>query len=313
MKLGFFTDTHLRATTPEGRTDDFAKSILVKLEEIGEIFNQEKVEAVLFGGDLFNSPDSSYSIVYDAMSVLKAWNKRIVGIVGSHDYYGYQMKSLKRTALGLVVNSGIIELVGVEGHSSSITLEGGVDIFGTSHNYWLDQDPQNYRCDRISDNYMIQLAHGNLQDKPVIWEHQLVGNIKTDSNLVLSGHYHPGWEKPILIENTTFINSGAIARLDNTGKERIPRVLIIDTVAKSNFKFVKLKTAQKHPFKEKLKESKENVSMDSVAKVINLLQTSKVNLVDVKQQLPGVAITLGYPFEIVEEAFALIEEAESGN
>ena len=41
-KLGYFTDTHVRAENPSGRLDNYKDSILTKLEEIGSIFKDAK-------------------------------------------------------------------------------------------------------------------------------------------------------------------------------------------------------------------------------------------------------------------------------
>ena len=130
---------------------------------------------------------------------------------------------------------------------------------------------------------------------------------------MLGAHYHPGWKKVYYFNNTYFAHPGSLARLDNTGVERVPKVLIIDTNSETRefFKFIPLKTAIPHPFKEKIKESREEVPISLVTKILDLIQTTQVNIVDIKQQLPKVAKELDYDNEVLEEAFSLIEEAEN--
>ena len=313
MKIGYITDTHLRAETPEGRTDNFNRSCLLKLEEAGQIFNDEKCDAIFHGGDWGDRPDIPYSVYNDLASTLIRWGKPIYGVIGSHDYYGYEIKSLKRTAVGALFSSGIVELIGSKGMESAVDL-GEVIVCGTPHTSWLDSDVENYYHPRYNeDKVQIQLTHGTLLEKPAPFQYILLQDVKTESDIVLGAHYHPGWKKVHHFNNTYFAHPGSLARLDNTGVERIPKVLIIDTSSESKefFKFVPLQTAIPHPFKEKIKESKEEIPTLLVSKVLDLIQTTQINMIDIKQQLPKVAKELGYDKEVLEEAFLLIEETES--
>lgn len=311
MKLGFFTDTHARYDSPVGRSDEFRLSLYKKLEQLGEIWDTEKVEYVLFGGDLFHTPDPSNSVIYDVMSILKSWNLPIIGVVGSHDYFGYQMKSLKRTALGLVVKSGLMELVDDKKSyfisCNSKSSSRSIDIYGTPHTYWLCDDAENFSMKKSSEElFQIQLVHGDLLDKQVPWQHVLVKDIKTESDLVLSGHYHPGWKNPIKLGNTTFINPGSIARLENTGVARIPRTCIIEVEERAwSTRFVDLKV-NPYPFKEKVSEQ-EVEQVQDINKLLQLIEETQVESVDIKNQIPLVAKELKLSEDRVEKAFELLE------
>ena len=309
MRIGYLTDIHLRVETPEGRTDNFNQSILNKLEESGQIFQEENCDIILCGGDWGDRPDVPYSVCNDLIGVVKDWNKPVYGIIGSHDYYGYQIKSLKRTAIGAIYKAGLIELIGSPGMKEFVELE-DVCICGTPHTYWLDDDVKNYYKEKYTDKYQIQLTHGMLLDKPAIFQYTLIKDVKTESELLLAAHYHPGWNKLYYTYgNTTFAHPGGLARIDNTGNIRIPKVMIIDT--KINKIYTReLTTAIPHPFKEKIKESKENTSMNLMNKVMSLLEDTKVQTIDIKTQIPIVAQELNFGEDIINEAFNLIEEAE---
>lgn len=313
MKLGYITDLHTRAETPEGRTDNFNKSLLLKLEEAGQIFKEKKVDVILCGGDWCDRPDVVNSVVYDLIGILKDWKKPIYGIIGSHDYYGYEIKSLKRTAVGIIDKAGIIELIGSSGMPEYLNIGNNIVLCGTPHTFWLDNAAENfYKPKYIENTIQIQLTHGTLLEAPAPFPHVLLKEVNTESNLVLGAHYHPGWKKIHHIKDTYFMHPGSIARLDNTGVERIPQVSIIDIneSGKVSFEFVKLLSAISHPFKEKFKESKEDISMNLITKVMDLIQNTQVNVIDVKQQIPKVAKELGYDKEIIDEAFLFIEDAE---
>ena len=319
MNIGFLTDIHARADTPQGRIDDFRTSLYTKLEECSQIWRDEKVEVIAFGGDMFDTPDPTTSVVYDIMHILKSWQLPIIGIIGSHDHFGYQVKTLKRTAIGLLEKAGLIELIDErEGFRPWISYPSNVDntvvrFVGNPHTYWLDKDPHNFEKERIAPEHdlQIQLVHGDLLDKAVIWEHVLVSQVHTASDLVLIGHYHPGWKDPIIIESTTFINPGSIGRLDNTGKHRIPRVCIINVKRDKQFttKFRELKTAIPHPFKEKIEIEEEQPK--DIEKLISLIEGTELSAIDIKSQLPKVAEQAGFSQEVIEKAFQLIERAEN--
>ncbi|MFA5396497.1 MAG: metallophosphoesterase family protein [Methanogenium sp.] len=321
MKLGFFTDSHIRADNPEGRTDNFRQSILTKLEEISQIWKDNGVQAVLFGGDLFHTPDAAKSIINDVIPILRSWQLPIIGVVGSHDYFGYQLKSLKRTALGHFVKFDCIQLVGDEDLIPEINLDihlgEGIFVTGTSHSYWFADTPDS--CKKTIEasrgiKYLIQLVHGDLFNKPVPWPHLLTSQIKTESDLVLSGHIHTGWPNKVIKHgNTKFVNPGGIARIDNTGVQRTPMVCIIDvydnkkgiTHMDSKIDFIPLTSALPHPFKEKTVQEEENVQ--DISKLISLISSTKVEVVDIKAKLPLAAKELNMSDSVLNRAFELIE------
>ena len=327
MKLGYFTDTHARADTPSGRTDNFRTAILAKFEEMGNIWHDNNVKTVFFGGDLFHTPDAAKGIINDVAHILQSWRVDIIAVVGSHDYFGYQMKSLRRTALGHFVEFGSIRLVGggLEGIPDVINLGEGVYVTGTHHSYQFAEDVKHCYRERFDsevrntfndtpvNKYQIQLVHGDLFNVPVLWPHILTSQVKTESDLVLSGHIHAGWpEKVLQYGKTKFVNPGSIARLENTGKQRIPMVNIIDVsyinnVMTEQIQFIPLTSAAEHPFKDKV-EASEEVTND-VSTLLQLISSTHVEAIDIKAQLPEVAKKMGLSTSVVDCAFDFIEKA----
>lgn len=312
MKLGYFTDLHMRGDSPEGRTDDYRNSILTKLDEIGQIWVDHGVDAVLFGGDLFHTPDPVISVKYDLMHVLKGWSTRceIFGVVGSHDYFGYQIKSLRRTAIGLFEKAGIIHLLGGSELPNAIDLTPNgkkVRIVGTPHTYWLCDNPENFNAAKPPEvDFQIQIIHGDLIDKPVLWQHTLCEDVKTGSDIALIGHYHPGWERPLVINNTLFINPGSIGRLENTNLIRRPRVCIIDTETCST-EFVELSSCELHPFVEKLGKIEEKDIMQDTAKLLSMIEQADIDIVNIKDQLPMVAKEFQMSDAVINKTFEILE------
>jgi DNA repair exonuclease SbcCD nuclease subunit len=323
IKFGFFTDPHVRADTPEGRTDDFRVAILQKLEECTDIWQRNSVDYVLCGGDWFHTPDPPNSIKCDVIDILKRWNKPVIGTIGSHDYYGYQIRSLKRTAVGVLYKADVVQLVGTGGSKDIlppyVDLEsslGKVRIVGTNHTYWLDKSPANYYALKDSSiSYQIQLVHGNLLPfESMPFPFTKIEDVNTASDLVLIGHYHPGWQNIIKQLDTLYINPGSLGRVENTGAHRIPRVCIITldnsgSEIVSKVEFVELTRCEKHPFKSK--QEKEVEQVQDLEKLMNLFISTDVKAVDIKEQLNRLADEFKYSREVVETAFSYIEKQRS--
>lgn len=313
MIIGNFTDLHARADTPEGRSDNFRKSILTKLEEIGQIWKDNKVELVTFTGDLFDSPDPASSVRNEVISILKSWKLPIIGVVGSHDYVGYQMKTLKRTALGSVYYSGLMELVGGEDQKDYVEIKGKdctVVVTGTPHTYWATDNPEYVEKPRyVSGAYQIQLIHFDILAKSAPWPHLTIEQVRTSSDIAFCGHYHPGWETPIHgKDDCLFINQGSIARLDNTGTKRIPRVCILhlqDNVLPNMF-YVQLQTALEHPFKERIVKSEEYKSQD-VTRLLSMIEKTEIDVIDIKAVLPLIAKEFNFSEAVLSNAFNFLE------
>lgn len=318
MKLGFFTDVHARGDSPESRTDNFLKSLLTKLEEVGDIFKEHSVDYILFGGDLSHTPDITHGVVNKLLKILIKWKLPIIGVVGSHDYVGYQKHSLDTTALGVLVNAGVIKLVGYDDSSEFINL-GGVTITGTPHTYDLVDDIQHFYKPRyIPENIQIQLVHGDLLDKPgpPKWPHVTCQQVVTESDLVLSGHYHPGWEGGIVANGTVFLNPGSIGRLERTPRIRIPGVYIIDTkettvynnvVMPFRAQYISLSSALEYPFSEK-SVIRELEPVEDIRVLMRLIENSKITAVDIEQQLPRVGKAAGFADDVIEVAFSILKD-----
>ena len=89
MKLLIFADSHIRASTPRSRIDDYPTAMWEKFRQISQIIVEKGINTVLIGGDLFDAPDPQTSIVNSYLQLFTYWNIPIYSIVGSHDKFGY--------------------------------------------------------------------------------------------------------------------------------------------------------------------------------------------------------------------------------
>jgi len=234
VKLLFFTDSHLRGSSPVNRKDILSKTLMAKLTEVVNLANDHRVDFVLHGGDFFDTPNPALSVVADYLQVLQKLQAPLYVIAGNHDMYGGNIASLSRSVLGFIGRMGILNLLTEPG---SVRLEaGGIRAFLKGSSYHLDMDRRPRHLDYVLEkdresDITIHMIHGMLFDKQEIpGDHTLIDDVlETGAELVLAGHYHLGFgaiERGV----SHFINPGALVRLSNHVREmeRQVKVALID-------------------------------------------------------------------------------------
>ncbi len=249
MKLLFFTDTHIRGTNPRSRTDDYYSALKTKFNEIAELINQHQVDYVLHGGDWFDRPDISPSIVREFAIIIKKFNRPVYTVAGNHDIFGHNPDTLSRTMLGLLEGAEVISVVR---SGSSVNLEkDGVKVKLYGNSYDFDIDGENFRDYYIVDkdpdvSYCINMVHGMLLPKQFIEgiKYTLIEDIvDTGADITLAGHYHTGFGI-MKINEKYFINPGSTARISALKSEiaRIPEVVVIELNKNIDIRMIKLQT-----------------------------------------------------------------------
>ncbi|WP_300410542.1 metallophosphoesterase [Lagierella sp.] len=252
MKFLFFTDSHIRATNPVSRKDDYVEALKLKFNEIGEILNSYNIDYILHGGDLFDRPDVPVRTVGEFANIIRKFNTPFFIISGNHDIYGHNPKTVERSMLGLLNQIGFVSLIDFD---NPIVLEEEnlrIQISGIPYIYDIDSQFEKYYFPKRLENidYHIVMIHSFLIDKPFIdsISHTLIDEIQNiDADIVLSGHYHTGFGVKRFNEKY-FINPGSLARTNNSLQElkRIPEVIFLDiTENELIVEEVKLKSAKK--------------------------------------------------------------------
>ena len=252
MRLLFFTDTHIRGTTPKNRKDNLPETLERKLKEILKIVEDYDIDFVLHGGDLFDRPDISVSIVGNFASILNNIKVPIYIICGNHDIYGHNPDTINRTMLGLLDTLNVVRIIN-EGDNIYLN-KNGIKVQLTGHPYTYNVDDElnrsNYIVKDVPEDvdYAIHMVHGMLLDKPFIKgiPYTLIDDIKsTEADITLAGHYHSGFG--IINKNGKyFINPGSLIRVTNSLIEidRMPQIVLIDLNENVNIELIELKTAE---------------------------------------------------------------------
>ncbi|MBP1308707.1 exonuclease SbcC [Paenibacillus sp. 1182] len=266
MRLLYFGDKHERVTAPENRMDeDYGLTQRRKTMEIIEIGKKLGVSGFLQPGDFLDGPSPPFEYVADVMSLWtgddvnkeleKLENKMppLIGIVGNHELYGNNLKTLPKTMIGFLNRLGLMRFATKE-KPYFFTTEDGATVAVTGTHYHLDIDSPEYIDDYIVEeklgDFHIHMVHGYLTDKSKgdMFRHTLIDHIKhTKADVTISGHDHIGF--PLTnIDGKWFVNPGAIPRMSNDLKEmkRKPKVLLMDITKAHGIRFKEyfLKSAQ---------------------------------------------------------------------
>jgi len=233
LRALFVTDTHNRGSSPSGRKDNFPQTILAKQRWVVELAAELAVDAVLHGGDHFDSYDVGHGMVNAVLQIyrpLTAAHTPLIGTFGSHDIHGYQEATLQRSALGSLMAS---ETAIILRRGESIRVGDDIRITSIPHSPGLDGGRGRYFIDHEDDAaYDIVLAHGTLVEHslPDGFDHTLLEEADVNADLVLSGDYHPGYGVYTRGDGVVFCNPGSLARLKGTkdSRSRIPSVAYIE-------------------------------------------------------------------------------------
>ena len=224
VNLLYFGDFHHRKDAPANRIDDFHKTELNKVKQIKEIAHQYNAKALLQPGDFLDKPRFDdhflnqvmqawgYPDIMEARKLFEAgkiskdeYIQRtldyvpIVGLAGNHELYGGSYKTLKRTSLNFLAESGFINLVDKE---HPYLIQDGVNnstiaIRGLNYDSNLLKDKTNFELQDKMGDVDIFMVHEALYNTELtaqmnwmpiteIWDN-------TQADITIAGHIHNGF------------------------------------------------------------------------------------------------------------------------
>lgn len=312
MNIVFITDTHGRANNPISRKDDFPITVLRKIEWAVELANKHKAP-LLHGGDWLQRPDVSPTFISSLARILMEAKYGVYSVLGNHDIYSYNQDSFWRSPLSILVNCGIITLVGRAGvefyekdreDSATVCFVSGVsahqtlDKNGRVEDYIVSQDQITHSFGPEDKVYSIHMVHGFLADHD--WgkniPHTLIDNTveKNCANVILTGHEHSGYN---VIEKVNsdghkiiYCNPGSLLRVTagvGDMRDDVQAALIQVTRDDISVKLVKCPIAEeadKVLDRDKLEEEKtRNKSLEMFAsKLSGISEDFKVEKIEIK-------------------------------
>jgi len=225
-RIGFYTDIHLRGTTPRYRVDDYPQVLLEKLEEVYSTFESANCDFVIFGGDMFHTHRIySYNVISRAMDIVCDSSLDTYGIIGQHDLKGYNRHTYESSALAFLAHR--CNKFNILWEPQEVA-----DCWLVPSHVWDDihkADEYETRGDRFN----ILIAHHLLTNKKAMFDVVNTTEFVNECSqgcpyqLVLSGDLHDGYE-PHEVDGTWFCNPGSLARQAISDSHRMPQIAIID-------------------------------------------------------------------------------------
>lgn len=319
MKLLFFTDTHIKGTTPKNRKDNFYETLKRKFNEICDISNELDVDYILHGGDWFDRPDISPSIVREFAIIIKSFGKEVFTVAGNHDIYGHNPGTVTRTMLGILEGTGVVRLL--NDNEAVILEKNGISLqlTGKSYNYDIDgQDYSKYYIVKKNNvvDYAINIVHGMLLKNPFYEgiQYTLLEDIKdTEADITFAGHYHSGFGVKN-IDGKYFVNPGSVVRISNSiGEiERKPKVVYIELKDNIFIREIELKSAL--PGEEVLDREELEKAKDRSLRLHQFYQdiseTMEYKKIDIASIVEDIASNQDLSREVKEEALRRIAIAQ---
>lgn len=228
MKILFMTDTHITAKAPVSRLDDIQEVIKLKMKEIGVLVNKEKIELIIHGGDMFHRPEVSNKFTGEVAKIIRDYNIPFYVVPGNHDLQGQNEESLPHSKLGLLSNAGVVKILNRK--NPLVLNDNGfkISIEGQEYHPDIDKDAiKDYEVHNKTADFKILAIHSMLLDHEYFKDipHTQIKDVCTQANLVLSGHYHPGF-KTKQVNNTLYMNPGSLLRIEDSNHK--PKVIILN-------------------------------------------------------------------------------------
>ena len=319
----FVTDIHNRSErdNPKGRTDNFAKALLLKQEELGQMIVDHHVDVLLMGGDLFDRFDVPTGVINDVSAIWKTYGCRKIAVVGSHDYNGFQVKTLRRTGLGNLLVNNNVEIVsnGLDMFPAVMDEEEDIGeneivrtfVTGTPHTARLAEQAKNFSTALPSvRSVVVQMIHGDVFPTSVPWVHQTLDAIHPfiTADIVLCGHIHCGWPTPIVKPNalattgrTIYVNPGSLGRTENGAQRQIRGFLFTVSPERGiTHEYLPFTSAAVHPFLTEEQHRLEGSPTTDFTILMQMISSLQLKKVDFRQHIPT----------IIREAFPDEEETE---
>lgn len=105
VRIAIVGDTHIKENSPRSRVDNYFETCLFKIDKLMEVNDY-----LIVLGDFFDKPSVSIETLNIIIYRLSKYKNRIYSLLGNHDAY-YRTMNLDKTALGLLNNIGIVNLV----------------------------------------------------------------------------------------------------------------------------------------------------------------------------------------------------------
>ena len=236
-RIAIVVDPHLRGRPPRSRLDDFQAAILRKLTWVVDYCNEQNITCMLIPGDLFDSFAVGVTTIGDLAVTLQRFYGVILTIPGNHDLIAGNPETKWRTPYYMLSRLGVtkdldrkVYMIDGGAGRKNICVSGHGFTYETDTPEGMKQfDPEAPPCDSA---VRIHMVHSMLLAKAPGFDmrHTLIEDVRSDADVIVSGHDHSGFGVIRRKDGKLFINPGSIARLSasETEMNRQVQIAVID-------------------------------------------------------------------------------------
>jgi len=285
-KFLVFSDGHAQGINSKNRLGNYFADWLIKFDELLSIAKQNKCEAIIDAGDLFESDKPSYSIIDQIADRVEKNGIPIYSLFGNHAMSYGNIKNSE--------NTGLAHLQKRSKFFKYLNLLEGKDWHIQGYDYYFDveNDLKKQGIRSIvnvgikKSTWNVAIVHA-LVTPNKFFENSSYVQIKDiptyETNLIICAHYHHPFIKKI--KDTTFVNIGCFGRLAINEAKIEPSVLLLDT-EKRSYEIIKLKSAKRGNEIFDLSKYEELKGQEkSIQEFLDSLKSVDLQSMDLSQQI----------------------------
>jgi len=236
-KIIHLQDFHITGSNSCNYIGNYFEDSLLMLDEILSIAKENKVEAILDGGDFYDAPEPSYRILDEIANRFEEAKISMYSLFGNHCTRYHSVEHGRYTGLAHLIKRSkyfnyLTDLKTKDYHIKAI-----------EYSHEVEEEIKKNGIDFTNDDvWKIAIVHAFICPKKFPYaSHVVCSDIKTNADLVLCAHYHAQWEKTI--GNTRFLDIGCLGRTSITEHKVEPSIVLLDTENRS-VEVIKLKSAK---------------------------------------------------------------------
>lgn len=235
IRLVYRTDVHLAVQAPQSRTDDWATTVMDKLDQVGEIAREVQAQAILDNGDFFHikMPSRTTHELVRRVAAAHAGYVPVYANVGNHDCKYGDYTFLHESPLGVLFDTGVFRRC-YDQHEVLFEVDGlKVRVVGVPYH------GKKYDRNRLTaivkgdEDYLVVMAHllasqggGEMFGSEDIISYSDLVNL--DPDLWCFGHWHKN-QGVTRVGGKVIVNIGSLTRGALTEDEvnRIPECAVL--------------------------------------------------------------------------------------
>ena len=236
IRLVYRSDVHLATQAPQSRTDDWAATVLDKLDQVSAIATEVGAQAILDGGDFFHikmPSRTTHELVRQVAAAHRGYPCKVYGNIGNHDCKYGDYAFLPESPLGVLFDTGVFQRC-YDQHEAVFEQDGvKVRVVGIPYH------GKKYDLNRITtivkgdEDYLVVMAHllaspggGEMFGAEDIVPYAELANL--DPDVWCFGHWHKN-QGVVKVGKKTIVNIGSLTRgaLTEDKVSRIPECAVL--------------------------------------------------------------------------------------